>query len=413
MARLAAYLVLALVFAAHQAPAQEARRGQTVEDRARPDYDAPGLRTGAFLLYPSLDVGLAYNDNILAEDANETDDLIGIFKPRVQLDSDWSRHALQLSAEGRIGRYDDNDSEDYEDWLLGVDGRLDVGLSRFNLVAGYDSLHEERTSPDDRDGAEPTEYTDQNLALSWTMLLNRVLVRPLLGYRALDYDSTPRASGIPVNNDDRDRDQLRAGLRVGYELSPDYAFFVQGQVDEIDYDLRFDNGGFQRSSDGAEIVFGSTLDFSGVTFGEVFIGYRERDYDDPRFEQVDGFIFGGDVAWNITTLTTLRFLGSRTIEGTTLIGASGREDTRFEFEADHELLRNLILSLDVALTNQDFQGIDREDDITTFGLGARYLVNRNLEVRLAYARQERDSSPAGAGLEFTINTFLVSLQGRF
>ncbi len=413
MARLAAYLALALVFAAHQATAQEVRRGQTVDDRARPDYDAPGLRTGAFVLHPSLDVGLAYNDNILAEDANETDDLIGIFKPRVQLDSDWSRHALQLSAEGRIGRYDDNDSEDYEDWLLGVDGRLDVGLSRLNFAAGYDSLHEERTSPDDRRGTEPTEYTDQNLAVSWTMLLNRVLVRPLLGYRALDYDSTPLPGGGAINNDDRDRDQLTAGLRVGYELSPDYAFFVQGQVDEVDYDLEFDNGGFRRSSDGAEVVFGSTLDFSGVTFGEVFIGYRERDYDDPRFETVDGFIFGGDVAWNITTLTTLRFLGSRTISGTTIIGAAGREDTRFGFQADHELLRNLILSLDVALTYQDFLGIDREDDVTTVNLGARYLVNRNLEVQLAYARQERESSPTAAGLEFTINTFLVSLQGRF
>jgi len=73
-----------------------------------------------------------------------------------------------------------------------------------------------------------------------------------------------------------------------------------------------------------------------------------------------------------------------------------------------ELLRNLILGLEWSTVEEDFQGIDRKDDIDTIDFSARYLMNRRAELVLAYSHRNRDTQPAtSTGLEFTRD--LVSL----
>ncbi|MCI0430482.1 MAG: outer membrane beta-barrel protein, partial [Rhodospirillales bacterium] len=44
----------------------EPERAQSVFERPRPDYDPLGIRAGGFLIYPQVELGEAYNDNIFA-----------------------------------------------------------------------------------------------------------------------------------------------------------------------------------------------------------------------------------------------------------------------------------------------------------------------------------------------------------
>ena len=83
-------------------------------------------------------------------------------------------------------------------------------------------------------------------------------------------------------------------------------------------------------------------------------------------------------------------------------------ETRLGLRVDHELLRNLILSLEWTTVDEDFDGIDRKDEIDTVDFSARYLMNRRAELVLAYSHRDRDSNPVTAeGLRFSRN--LVSL----
>lgn len=383
---------LVIVWGAAPAAAQDVARRETVMNRQRPEVDAIGVRAGGFLLYPRAGVELQLNDNVYAEPANEVDDSITVLTPGITAESSGEGHWLSFGAEAEIGRYSDEDSEDYEDFQLRAEGRRDLGRGRIEGRLRHYDLHEDRSSPDDCRVAaigqclEPTELSIDSLAGAWQWQPSRLLLRFAGEYERFDYEDNGA-----VNNDDRDRDEITAGARTGYEMSPDYNLWVEIRSVDIDYD-ELDNG-VDRSSDGYDLVVGSTMDFSGRTFGEVFAGYRRRDYDAAQLEDSDGATFGADLTWNVTGLTTLNFLASQEVNATTVTGASGIDTTTYGVSVDHELLRNLIVSASLSDVTEDYEGVARDDDVMQAGFTARYLMNRRLHVTLGYDISERDTSP--------------------
>lgn len=392
--------------------AQQLERDNTVENRERPGLDAEGLPLGGFRLYPAVGLGLKHNDNIFASENIEQSDTATIVRPELDLTSESSRHRLTFGAEAELARYSDFGTEDYDDFDIYADGRVEIGKGRLQGELRHSALHEERTSPDDARGLEPTEFTIDEISGAYTWKPSRWMARLDGSYRQFEFEDSP-ALITPVDNSDRDREVSELGVRFARDMSPSYALYAEAKAKQIDYEQQFDRDGFERSSDGYSAVFGSLMDFSGQTFGEVFAGYLRMKYDDARFGTADGPTFGGRVTWNVTGLTTLVFTGSRRIDSTTIVGAAGIDTTEFGFEADHELLRNLILNLDLSYANEDFDGIDRDDDITRIMVGGKYVMNRYLNWEFGYAYHDRSTSPENSGArEFEVNQFFVHLVGQ-
>jgi hypothetical protein len=392
--------------------AQELRRGETVTGRARPNLDARGIQIGVFRMFPAIDIGFLYDDNIFADNNREVDDQITLIRPELIFEADWSRAQLELGTDLTVGRYADIDTEDYEDWR--VWGELGVDLGRGLLVAEvrHMDLHEWRTSADDSRGIRPTEYTSDFLSLGYRNQFGHITADANLSLRTLSFDATETLDG-PQSNKDRDRDNNNLRVRIGYSRAQRFQPFVELGLTEVSFDQQFNDDGFQRSSDGFDIVGGTEIDISGKTFGEVFVGYINRDYDDVRFLKVDGPIFGGELTSNITGLTTLQLSANRLIKSTTIVGAAGITDTGFALKLDHELLRDLILSFDISANNEDFEGIDRSDDIFGMGLEGVYMMNRYLQLRFGINYLNRDTSPLDSGgREFDIKRIYFGIQGQ-
>src|SRR5919206_3265727 len=149
----------AMIVAGGAARAQEPQRNESVFQRARPDYDPLGVRAGAFRIFPRAEVAEACNDNIFATKNNEVDDFITLLRPQIRAESDWGRHALGFQAGAENGRYFDHTGEDYLDGYVSTDGRIDIVHNTFLRTGlGWQHLHEDRGSPDDVQGEEPTEY---------------------------------------------------------------------------------------------------------------------------------------------------------------------------------------------------------------------------------------------------------------
>lgn len=398
-----------------QVPAQDIDRYETVQNRSRPELDALGMRLGALKLFPAVELEYRDVDNIFADDTNEQDDTIVLVNPQVRLQSGWSRHQLRLGADLLVARYSDFDNEDYDDLRVWGDGRLDLGNGRITLIARHADLHQDRSSPDDERSIEPVEFSADSVELTYRFEAGANFAEAGIEADLLDFEDAMRFGGGVDENDDRDRDRLELKLRVGRKLSEEYSGFVEVQTEEIEYDQEFDEDGFQRSSDTYELFAGTSVDLSGRVFGEVYVGYRDRDYDDPRFENADGVAFGADVTWNLTGLTTLNFSGSSEIDSTTIVGASGIEVTRLGLTVDHELLRNLIISLTAAATSEDFEGLDRDDDIQRYAAQARYMMNRNLYVTAGVEHRKRDTSGLNSSPdqdEYTINKLFIQVRGQ-
>jgi hypothetical protein len=384
----------------------------TVRGRPRPDYDPLGLRVGGFFLYPRASVSGLYRDNIFYRSANEESDFVSVFTPELRLRSNWNAHALNLFADANVVRYADNSDENHTEGRAGFDGRIDV--TRSTAVLGnfaYARLAEERSSPDQTAAAEPTRYDKYGPSARLTHRLNRLRVQLGGGITFYDFEDVPAIGGGTINMDDRDRSEAEASLQLGYEIVPNYEAFVRTSYDRRNYRSSRDDAGLDRDSDGWEVVAGLGVELGRVTYGNVFVGYLRQDFDDPILPSIEGIGFGGDVTWNPTQLTTVKFAASRIVEETTLAGAAGALTTRTGVTVDHELLRNLILTAQAQYANHDYDGISRDDDVYGLSTGGDYLLNRNVSLRLRYAYARRDSSAVGG--DYSVNSVLLRLVAQY
>ena len=77
---------------------------------------------------------------------------------------------------------------------------------------------------------------------------------------------------------------------------------------------------------------------------------------------------------------------------TTIAGASGRVVRSGHLVVDYELLRNLIVSPQIAIEQMDYSGISRDDLLIAPGIRVDYMANRYLHVGGEYFFYSRDSS---------------------
>ncbi len=404
--------------------AEDVPRGETVTTRQRPEVIPLGMRVGGFLFFPKLSVTETYDDNIFRTEEDKKDDYITSIRPEFALRSDWNNHAFNLQGDAIFDRFGKNESENVEDYNVDADGRYDVtrNIYLFGFL-GYSQLSEDRGSPDEAGGVEPTEYNVYRGSARYFHRLNRVSFRLDAAAQKYDFDDVARGPppALPANNDDRDRLESEVALRAAYEIVPEYEAFVRGTVNNRAYRTARDDspgGGVSRNSHGYEVVAGVAIDLTGITFGDLFVGFREQRYDDDNLDTIDGITGGANITWNVTPLTTVHAGIVRRVEETTafIVGpplrrSSGFFATRYSVSADHELLRNLLLNANVALTENDYEGIDREDRIYGAGLSARYLINRNFYASVGYqhTQRKRDASP-GDEADYTQNVFTVRVE---
>jgi hypothetical protein len=402
-------LMVAAIFVT-ETTAQESKES-TVTGRPRPNFDAVGLPPGGFTVFPSLTLGSEFSSNVFATDGNEDADAIFTISPEVNLLSDWGRHALGLQGSATVYKYIDNTSEDVEDYLFAGNGRFDILRDTYLTAnAGIRRAHEDRGSPNDANGEEPTEYTTIGGELGLFHRFNR-LSGELGGLaRHLDFDDVD-ATGGSINNDDRDRMEYDSFLRLGYDFRSDASAFIQGGFNMEQYDNVPDDGGFDRDSYGYDVVGGISFDITNLVFGEFFGGILAEEFDDPAFDSTLGYSLGADIAWNVTPLTTINFAATRAVEETTVAGASSALTTETSLSADHELLRNLILNAGLSYRLEEFDETSRDDNTIEADLGATYLMNRFVHLMLGYNYTQRLSD--APGLDYTEHEALLRVRIQY
>jgi len=384
-----------------------ASRGETVTTRARPELDPLGVRLGSFLVYPKLATDMTWNDNVFATRSNTDSDAVFDIMPELSVQSDWANHALNFSTGADFGRYVDFSRLDYTDYFFAGDGRLDITRDSALFAGGsFAHEHEAPGAPDfPGDAKRPTEFDQTSGFLRHVQRVGRFRGVADATIVRLNYDHTDTFSGTDTSNTERDRTVYAGGYRLGYEFVPNYEGYVRAEGNWRNYDDAETVGGTRvsRTSDGFSAVAGVALDLGGVVFGDVYAGYLAQYYDD--FNNVDGFTAGGTMTWNVTTLTTLNARLARVIQDTTQTGSPAILRTTGGLSADHELLRNVILTSALTITNDDYEDSNRSDYYYIGGVGARYLMNRNLYGSLGYQLIRHTTS----GSDSTANSYWQNL----
>lgn len=463
-------LVLTTVFAAVALPglafAYDSDAAADVYSRPRPDYDARGVRLGSFVLFPTLTAGVGYEDNVfnVSDTLTPKEDFELFVSPAFKLNSDWGRHQLNIRAESKSYFYQSFSSEDYTDWAVAADARIDiVSGTDLSFRAGYRDEHETRGTVEADFSFDRTEYTRWDAGASLNHVGNFFRGSVGFDYSQTDYDdassrttlpayvttpicpsgtAVPTAVGISFrtcNNDDRDLRDLSAFLKLGLAISPGYAVFVRGVYNDRDFtgknpwnfgggqpvNLEVDDANYNRDSSGWEGHLGVDFELSRLLTGEAYVGYEEQEFDDHpyaplattrKLPSIDGFTFGADLKWFPTMLTTVSFDAKREIKSNPFVeglltSGSGITSDRFDLRVDHELMRNVVLFAKVGYGQDDYEGTStRQDDIIKGGVGALFLINNNFHLTASYDFVDRDSNVSN--LDYQNNMFLLSVTGK-
>lgn len=411
----------ALLFGASVAIASESTDRSVDADvltRPRPEYDPIGIRLGSVFLYPSVTAGLGYNDNVF-NNSGKLGDYFYSLAPALNVQSAWSRHALNLAIGSKSYWFSNEESENRTDWNFDGSLRLDVMRGTdIKLNVHLADLHEARGTElpgglGPGAAAEPTSYSRTGFSGEFGHTLNRMRLSVGGAWDVLDYDDVDviQPALLPtLNNDDRDRTDTSVFVKAAYEVSDNTAVFLRGRVEDHDFDALLDDDGFNRDSSGWGVDGGVEFRMTHVLTGELFAGYTQRTYDDAAFDEASQFGFGAGLKWFPSMLTTVSIDAARTIEDTSITASSGYLSTRGQLGVDHELLRNVILSGRLGYQNAEYLDVVRNDDILSGALSGRYLINHNLHFEAGWEYIDRSSN--AAAFDYSSSQFLLSITGK-
>ncbi len=342
-----------------------------------------------------LSVSEEFSDNIYSTENDKADDLITKIVPEARVT--YKGEEVKISLEGRAEKafYRSHTDEDYLDGSVGAAAEWKIGEAITLFLGGsHDWEHEERSSPDGVDGLEPTEYREADAYAALQYKTGKLSTRLGINLNNYDFDDTPVSSVSTINNDDRDRLQSEYGIRLGYEYEKARTVFIQGIYNQRDYVSDVDDAGFDRESHGVEINLGLSGRI-GPVWGEVSAGFLQQYYDDNAFDTVTVPDFGANITWAASPGTRVTALLDRTIEETTLSGASSYLNTTAGVRVSHRFASDLVGRTYLYLSENDYQDSDLANYVTEAGLGLRYYVTPRLYVDGGYSFEQRSSNVAG------------------
>jgi hypothetical protein len=363
-------------------------------------YEPLGVRAGAFLLRPTMEVDLGYDDNPGRQPGKVKGAAFTTVAPALDFTSDWTRHELRGSIRGEFTRYFDAEDPNRPKLDALLSSRVDASRDRAIETELRLSLDTERIGDD----GVPETATERPLTTSYGTTLGLVqrFGRASVSVRgSVDRDAYEEVEGTV----DRNYQTYGVAVRGSYEVSPAVQPYIQLGTDWRRYEADAEE---DRNSQGASVTAGAVLDLTGALKGEASIGYGGRRYQGQDPADISGVLANASLVWTPTPLTTVMLTAGTSFDETTEPGASGTITRTAGIAVAHALRRNLVATGSVSYEMQTYDGIEREEDTVDAGLGIEYRLSRTTAVRGRYAFEKLASTIPGE--DYTANSVMVGLR---
>ncbi len=381
---------------------------------SRNPYAALGLRAGAFVIYPEILSGIAFDDNVFQGDGSDGGgDVSYRLVPSLRLESDWPRHRFSLEMSSSNEFFSGSASRDIHEADIAASARIDIReRTRVDLSADYALSEDRRASADvSAAAAELPDQHDFGASAQITQRFNRLSVSLRGAIADTTVEDTALVGGGTQTNKDRNYYDLSGTLRGSYEVSPALQPFAEMTVSRRNYDQRTDDNGQRRDSQGYVLAGGAAINLGPILSGEIAGGFLRATFEDPSFRDIGDVFVRASVTWAPTALTTLSASVATGVEETTIVGASGAVRRTLELALRHALRQNIIVSASLTFEREDFKGSPLVEETFATALGIEYRFNRYLAAVLRYGFEDfSDNSNGGGG--FTSNSVFVGLNAR-
>ncbi|MEM0900409.1 MAG: outer membrane beta-barrel protein [Pseudomonadota bacterium] len=360
------------------------------------DYFSPvGVRLGAFIIRPTLDIGvstvsrrgaqLSGDPTPVVIDDNE-DGSFAEISAGFEAQSDWVRHSLAISANGRFQKLFSGEAPEAPELGLGVEGTLDI-TRELSLVGTIDydltqSVFEtSRTSQSLAADAE-LQYDTGLIALA----LRGGVQRDLSDDDILISNENSTSPGDPVTGTTADNDatSYRFAVRGGFQASPVFSPFAEAEIGVRTSDTAIDSDGIARDSTSYTLRAGTEIDLGERLSGEVSAGFVYDDFDEDSLSDISAVVVGADLNWTPREGTDVALQVGTTTAPSSATGVSGARIYTLDASINQQIRYNMEGSLGFSYSHENPEGPDFSLD--TFGVdaGVTYWFNRYMGLTGSY-----------------------------
>ena len=377
-----------LLMSAVTAGAQGIPRGQSVADRPHSEYDQIGIAVGSFRVLPAITGSLDATNNYFAEQSDTNANVAATIRPEVTWRSSWSRHRLEGNAYLALRLNAPLSRENVATFGISSLGTYDISRStQLNAEIRGERRVEDRTQLDSfRESLNPVSYNLLGGEVRLSHSVNRLTLESFVTLETRRYGEALLTDRTSLSQRYRNTDRLSLGGSGQYEISGGISAVVSASHSRVSYAFGPEDEAFlpnvtlNRNSTGNTLQGGLRFQLSSLIFGTLQAGLLQRDYVDPRLRDISGPTFTADLLWNVTPLTSLLLSGRRWVEESGSTQSAGTVRADLELEAQHELLRNLLLTGTLKAGRLSSVSFDAKGQELAVGLGARYLLNRKITV---------------------------------
>lgn len=288
--------------------------GGTPEDDP---FAAPGIAVGSFILRPTLEIGLTGQRETTASKngtppvvVRSTDhSLLGDSDLRLQLDSDWERHELNVDVRGGLQR-DLNGGIFEPDLSAEANGRLDISATTtLSGSIGYSYELDDPESPAYVAATDPSlvpvvtgvnspATQEVNASLTLRQEFGRFFTEAGVEAARYFYGDAELSDGTVISQGDLDNTTIDGRLRAGIDASAVFSPFVEASYGVRRMAETPDSGGVDRNAERYGLRLGTGIDFGEKLNGEISAGYELENPADPALSDIAGAAIGAQINWS-------------------------------------------------------------------------------------------------------------------
>jgi hypothetical protein len=368
-------------------------------------YEPMPIKLGAVQVDPVLSEGVGYDTNVLNSKTAISSPSIET-AASVHAGTTWARNAIDLSITADDIRYLDAAAQSYTDWTASAGGRWDIDEDNATLAFSHANIVSLPTQIGTFGFFEPlrTVIEDGRGSYQWNM--GRFSATP-----SVDIADYTNSGGGSSENEVRrdDRIAYTATLSLAYALSSGASLVLIGSDTQARFSYTLPGTPVLNYGD-ASILAGIDVHPEGVLRYRALIGYEQLDYAKSGLPGVSAPAAELDAVWQPTALTTLTGRVTQSLQNSPGATTGTYTYTAVHARIDHAYLRNLILDASVDYQAGDFTDSNERQSVFAANLGARWQLNRGLELSVNESFQALQAT-GGTRLSTTRN--VVSVQVTF
>ncbi len=364
-----------------------------------------GLSLGNFNVFPTLGLSYGYDDNVsyLFDESRAISSNFFVFSPGIRVEAEGEKVSF-------LGQYD------YSKTSFNSDSRYNFDRQQLLLKLGYFVSNRsqlegsvEYIDGSDRIGTgnqqgglidlnlDPDRWHSVGFGGKWHYggVGAKGALDFDLGYIDRQYDNNAQFTAT------RNRQARYFGVTYSHKISPKTSLLAQFKRTKIDYDIA--------SLDNKEtrFMFGAQWQATGKTSARALVGYLTKDFDEAQHDDFSGLAIETGLTWSPRSYSIFDLSLTRETDETNGNGSYVLRNTA-DLGWTHFWKDRFSTTANIGISDETYKGSQRNDDLSFYGVSAKYQFSDWMVSGLGYRHSDRNSSINE--FEYKDNSLLFTLE---